>query len=289
MRTKIFTDTTCDLSPERRAAHDITALPLHVFLGETDYLDGVDVTPQQLFDYALQNKQLPKTAAVGEYDFENAFREALDNGYDELVYTGLSSKLSSTYQNACLARDSLIEKGYDAKRFHLVDSLQLSSGTAHLLLRAADIVENGGSAQQAEDDMRATLPRLSTHFIVDTLQYLHMGGRCSSIAFLAGSMLKLHPQINMIDGAMIAGEKFRGKLDRCIAQYEKKTVFDILDRIEPERIFLTHTLPDEPVEALAEEIRKLGYFKEVLCERAGATIASHCGPGTIGFLTIHKA
>ena len=116
MRTKIFTDTTCDLSPERRAAHDITALPLHVFLGETDYLDGVDVTPQQLFDYALQNKQLPKTAAVGEYDFENAFREALDNGYDELVYTGLSSKLSSTYQNACLARDSLIEKGYDAKR-----------------------------------------------------------------------------------------------------------------------------------------------------------------------------
>ena len=289
LRTKIFTDTTCDLSPERRAAHDITALPLHVFLGETDYLDGVDVTPQQLFDYALQNKQLPKTAAVGEYDFENAFREALDNGYDELVYTGLSSKLSSTYQNACLARDSLIEKGYDAKRFHLVDSLQLSSGTAHLLLRAADIVENGGTAQQAEDDMRATLPRLSTHFIVDTLQYLHMGGRCSSIAFLAGSMLKLHPQINMIDGAMIAGEKFRGKLDRCIAQYEKKAVFDILDQIEPERIFLTHTLPDEPVEALAEEIRKLGYFKEVLCERAGATIASHCGPGTIGFLTIHKA
>ena len=283
LRTKIFTDTTCDLSPERRAAHDITALPLHVFLGETDYLDGVDVTPQQLFDYALQNKQLPKTAAVGEYDFENAFREALDNGYDELVYTGLSSKLSSTYQNACLARDSLIEKGYDAKRFHLVDSLQLSSGTAHLLLRAADIVENGGTAQQAEDDMRATLPRLSTHFIVDTLQYLHMGGRCSSIAFLAGSMLKLHPQINMIDGAMIAGEKFRGKLDRCIAQYEKKTVFDILDQI------LTHTLPDKPVEALAEEIRKLGYFKEVLCERAGATIASHCGPGTIGFLTIHKA
>ena len=132
------------------------------------------------------------------------------------------------------------------------------------LLRAADIVENGGTAQQAEDDMRATLPRLSTHFIVDTLQYLHMGGRCSSIAFLAGSMLKLHPQINMIDGAMIAGEKFRGKLDRCIAQYEKKTVFDILDQIEPERIFLTHTLPDEPVEALAEEIRR-----EVLAAHVG--------------------
>ena len=169
-----------------------------------------------------------------------------------------------TYQNACLARDSLIEKGYDAKRFHLVDSLRLSSGTAHLLLRAADIVENGGTAQQAEDDMRATLPRLSTHFIVDTLQYLHMGGRCSSIAFLAGSMLKLHPQINMIDGAMIAGEKFRGKLDRCIAQYEKKTVFDILDQIEPERIFLTHTLPDGPVEALAEEIRR-----EVLAAHVG--------------------
>ncbi len=289
MRTKIFTDTTCDLSPERRAAHDITALPLHVFLGDEDHLDGVDVTAEQLFRYATEHKQLPKTAAVGVLDFQMAFQQALDAGYDEMLYTGLSSELSSTYQNACLARDALVAQGYDAGRFHLVDSRQLSSGTAHLLLRAASIVEAGGTAGQAEEDMRKTLLRLSTHFVVDTLQYLHMGGRCSSIAYLAGSMLKLHPQINMTDGAMLAGEKFRGKLDHCIQLYKKRMVLDILDRIEPERIFITHTLPDDKALLLKEEIESLNYFDEILVERAGATIASHCGPGTIGYLTIHKA
>ena len=289
LKVKIFTDTTCDLCPEKRAQHDITALPLHVILGEEDHLDGVDVTPQQLFDYALHTKQLPKTAAVGVLEFQKAFAEALDGGYDELIYTGLSSEFSTTYHNACLARDALAEQGYDPKRIHLVDSRQLSSGEAHLLPRAADILEKGGTAQDAEDDMRAVIPRLSTHFIIDTLQYLHVGGRCSSVAYLAGSVLKLHPQINVIDGKMIAGEKFRGKIDSCIQQYKQRMIVDQLDKIEPERIFITSTLPRDKAEALAEEIRALGYFHEVLVETAGATISSHCGPNTIGYLTIHKA
>lgn len=289
MRVKIFTDTTCDLSPERRAQHDITALPLHVMLGGVDHLDGVDVTPQQLFDYAQRNKQLPKTAALSVLDFQNAFAQALDGGYDEVLYTGLSSKLSSTFQNACVARQALADAGYDPARIHLVDSLQLSSGTAHLLLRGAQIAESGGSAQDIEDDMRRTVPLLSTHFVVDTLQYLHMGGRCSSVAYLAGSMLKLHPQINMIDGAMSAGEKFRGKLDHCIQLYKKRMVLDRLEQIDPHRIFVTTTMPDEKAEALADEIRALHYFDEVLVESAGATISSHCGPNTMGYLYILKA
>lgn len=289
MRTKIFTDTTCDLSPSHRDRLDITALPLHVFLGDTDYLDGVDVTPQQLFDYANEFKQLPKTAAVGVMDFYNAFKNALDNGYDELVYTGLSSEISSTYQNACLASKALVEKGYDAQRFHIVDSRQLSSGTAHLLLRGADILAKGGSASDVEADMRRTLPLLSTHFVVDTLQYLHMGGRCSSIAYLAGTMLKIHPQINMVNGSMSVGEKFRGKLERCIEQYKQSVVIDVLNQCDSSRIFVTHTLPPDQGEMYANSIRSLGYFDEVLVETAGATISSHCGPGTIGFLTIGKS
>lgn len=288
MRIKIFTDTTCDLSPERRAAHDITALPLHVLLGGVDHLDGVDVTQQQLFDYVQRNKQLPKTAAISVLDFQTAFAQALDGGYDEILYTGLSSKLSSTFQNAGLAREALAEAGYDPARIHLVDSLQLSSGTAHLLLRAAHIAENGGTAQDIEKDLYHVIPLLSTHFVVDTLQYLHMGGRCSSIAYLAGSMLKLHPQINMIDGAMSAGEKFRGKLDHCIQLYKQRMVLDRLDRIDPHRIFVTSTLPPEEAEVLADEIRALDYFDEVLVESAGATISSHCGPNTIGYLYILK-
>lgn len=288
MRTKILTDTTCDLSKERREALDITALPLHVMLGGVDHLDGVDVTQEQLFSYAQEHKQLPKTAAISAAEFQTAFADAFEAGYDEIVYTGLSSKLSSTFQNALLARDGLAEAGYDPARVHIVDSKQLSSGTAHLLLRGAEILRQGGSAQEVEEDMLRTVPKLSTHFVVDTLQYLHMGGRCSSIAYLAGSMLKLHPQINMVDGAMIAGEKFRGKLDHCIQLYKKRMVLDQLDHIEPGRIFVTHTMSPEHGERLAEEIRALHYFDEVLVERAGATIASHCGPDTMGYLTIHK-
>ncbi len=288
MRTKLFTDTTSDLNAAIKAQHDITTLSMHVMLGEEDHLDGVDVNTQMLFDYAQEHKTLPKTAAISVLDFQNAFKDALDNGYDEVLYTGLSSELSSTFHNSVLARDALQEMGYDPKRIHLVDSRQLSSGEAHLLLRAADILENGGSAQDAEDDMLRTIPKLSTHFVLDTLQYLHMGGRCSSVAYLAGSMLKLHPQIDMVNGGMVAGEKFRGKMDDVIQKYKKRVILDQLDKIEPDRIFVTSTLPKDKAEALAEEIRQLGYFKEVLVEFAGATISSHCGPNTIGYLTIHK-
>ena len=289
MRTKIFSDTTCDLGLETLEKHDISVLPIHILLGEDDHLDGVDITSEQLFAFANEHKQLPKTAAVSLLQFQEAFQNALDNGYDELIYTGLSSELSSTFHNAILARDALAEMGYDPGRIHLVDSLQLSCGEAHLLLTAAEIVENGGTAQEAEDAMLRILPRISTHFVVDTLQYLHMGGRCSSVAYLAGSMLKLHPQINMITGSMSAGEKFRGKMDSVIQQYKKRVVLDQLQNLEPDRIFVTSTLPADKAEALADEIRALGYFKEVYVTFAGAAISSHCGPNTIGYLTVRKA
>ena len=288
MRIKILTDTTCDLAPQRRAELDIRALPLHVELGGVDHLDGVDVTQEQLFAYAQEHKQLPKTAALSVQEFRQAFIETFEAGYDEMVYTGLSSKLSSTFQNALLARDSLREAGYDPERVRIVDSKQLSSGIAHLLLRGADILRQGGSARDVEADMLRTVPKISTHFVVDTLLYLRMGGRCSSVAYLAGSMLKLHPQINMIDGAMSAGEKYRGKLDHCLQLYKKRVVLDQLEHIEPHRIFVTTTMAPERAERLAQEIRDLRFFDEVLVESAGATISSHCGPDTMGYLTIHK-
>ena len=288
MRIKILTDTTCDLAPQRRAELDIRALPLHVELGGVDHRDGVDVTQEQLFAYAQEHKQLPKTAALSVQEFRQAFIETFEAGYDEMVYTGLSSKLSSTFQNALLARDSLREAGYDPESVRIVDSKQLSSGIAHLLLRGADILRQGGSARDVEEDMLRTVPKISTHFVVDTLLYLRMGGRCSSVAYLAGSMLKLHPQINMIDGAMSAGEKYRGKLDHCLQLYKKRVVLDQLDHIEPHRIFVTTTMAPERAERLAQEIRDLHFFDEVLVESAGATISSHCGPDTMGYLTIHK-
>jgi len=288
MSTRIFTDSTSDISVAEKELFHIETLPLHVILGDTDHLDGVDVTEDQLFAYANETKTLPKTAAVGLNDFIQAFRKALDEGYDDLIYTGLSSKLSSTYNNACLARDTLVDEGYDAKRFHLVDSLQLSTGEGHLLHTAAEVLASGGSAAEAEEAMLAVRPRIVTSFVADTLTYLHMGGRCSSIAYLAGSMLKLHPQINMIDGAMSAGEKYRGKMNQCVETYFRNIVLNRLDHIDKKRIFVTTTMNEEDTHAWAEKVRALNYFDEVLEEHAGATISSHCGPNTIGFLYITK-
>ena len=289
MRIKLFTDTTCDLFPDQLAAMDITALPLHVLLGDVDHLDGVDLKVENLFAYAKSTKTLPKTAAVGMLHFKHAFSQALDGGYDALIYLGLSSKLSGTYQNASLARDELVHAGYMPDRFHILDSLQLSTGSALLLMRAHAGIARGDSLEKILDDLTSTIPRVCTSFVVDTLEFLHMGGRCSSVVYAASSMLRIHPQINMTNGEMSVGDKFHGKLSHCFAQYKKKMVLDALEGIDPERIFITHTLQDEgQARALAEDLRSLHYFSEVLTTRAGATIASHCGPGTMGYLYIRR-
>lgn len=289
-RIKLLTDTTSDLPAELLRSLDAEALPLHVFLDGQDHLDGVDITRQELFDYADRTKQLPKTAAVGMLDFLAAYRRVFEQGYDRILYMGLSSQISSTYQNACLARLEAGEQGLDADRIHVVDSLQLSTGIANLLFEARRMAEEGLSIDEILSGLEEIKQRLSTSFVADTLEYLHMGGRCSGIAYLAGSMLRIHPQIAMAQGKMIVADKFRGNIHHCLEVYERKMVTDVLDSIEPERIFITHTMTDPAaVEEIRRRIEELRYFRNVYVTEAGATISSHCGPGTLGFLFINKA
>lgn len=288
-RVKFITDTTCDLPLPLLEKFDISVLSLHVFLGDEDHLDGVDITRQDLFDYANKTKRLPRTAAASVLDFVMVFKEAFDQGYDEIIFTGLSSKLSSTFQNAVLAAKGLEEIGYDPSKVFCLDSLQLSTGTAHLLVRGKQLAEQGMHAAQIVKELGYIVPRLCSSFVVDTLEYLHMGGRCSSVVYVASSMLKIHPQISVVDGGMVVGDKFRGSLEHCLANYQRKMVVDVLDSIEPELIFITHTCEPAVAEKARKEIQALGYFKDILVTDAGATISSHCGPGTLGYLYVKKA
>lgn len=289
-RIKILTDTTCDLPPEMLQSLDIEALPLHVFFGDQDHLDGVDVTRQQMFDYADRTKQLPKTAAVSVAEFADAFRRAFDQGYDRILYTGISSRLSTTYQNACFARKKMGEQGFNADNIHVVDSLQLSTGIANLLLEARKLADEDVPIEELLSHLEDVKPRLSTSFVADTLEYLHMGGRCSAVAYIAGSVFKIHPQIAMEDGVMHVADKHRGNIRHSLETYRQKIVADQLESIEPERIFITHTVEDPAlVEELKQKTEELNYFKNIYVTQAGATISSHCGPGTLGFLFIKKA
>lgn len=288
-RIKFFTDSTCDLPSEICAQKNITQLPLHVILGDEDHLDGVTVTRQELFDYSKKTKTLPKTAAVGIVDFLTAFKQAFDEGYTDVIYTGISEKISTTFNNARLARDEAEKSGIDPSRIHLVSSLQLSTGTAQLLWRGVDLANQGMDAETIVNTLNGYVPRLRTSFVVDTLEYLHMGGRCSSVAYVAGSMLKLHPMIVMKDGSMSVGDKYRGTIEHCLKLYQKKVVLDVLDTIVPDLIFVTHTCEDPHLAETAKaELDALNYFKHVQITMAGATISSHCGPNTLGYLYLVK-
>ena len=287
---KFLTDTTCDLPEELLDELQVEAVPLHVLLGGKDHLDGVDVTREELYDYANRTRELPKTAAVSELQFVDAFKRAFANGAEHIIYTGISSKISATLQNAALAKQDLAEQGMDVSNIHLIDSLQLSTGSAHLLFEGVEMAKKGIEPEEIVRRLEAYKARLSTSFVVDTLTYLHMGGRCSSLAYVAGSMLRLHPQIDMKDGSLQAGEKFRGSIYRALEQYQKKMVTSRLDTIDNKRIFITQTMTDfSYAQEAKRQIESLGYFENVYVTYAGATISSHCGPNTLGYLYAKKA
>jgi DegV family protein with EDD domain len=284
------TDSTCDLPPYLLQDNHISVLSMHVFLGERDCLDGVNVQPSELFQYAQASQRLPRTAAASVLEFCEIFKKAFDDGFEEIIYTGLSASLSSTFQNATLAGKEMAEFGIDPARVHCVDSMQLSAGSGELLLRGVKMAEGGMGAAEIVAALKKTVPRIRTSFVVDTLEYLHMGGRCSSVIYVAGSMLKIHPMIELRGGKMSVGGRFHGGIGHCLEIYRRKVVDDRLDAIDPERIFILHTFSEgaQEVKRAEEAIRGLDYFGEVHLGHASATISTHCGPGTLGFIYAMK-
>ena len=278
---KVFSDSTCDLSDELLKRYDITLLPLYIILGDKQYKDRVNITPQDIFKWSDEHKTTPKTAAASLDDIVEKIKPVLDAG-DEIVVFSISLEMSNMGNVIGLAAQSL-----DAQdRVHYIDSRNLSTGIGHLVIEAAVMAQQGKSAQEIVDAVQKLIPRVRASFVVDTLTYLHRGGRCGGLAALAGSVLRLHPKIHVKDGVMGAGKKYRGKYSDIILNYAKEMEEELL-RAKPDRVFVTHPPCDRKVvDSVCEYLKGLNHFAEVLDTEAGGVISSHCGPGTLGVLYI---
>lgn len=275
---KVISDSCSDLSPELIKRFDIDVIPLSVLVGSTDYLDGVNITTEKLFESVKQTGTLPKTSAPSVASFTQVFEK-----YPEFIYISISSKLSASYQSAHLALQNLPNvKG------SIIDSYNLSTGIGLLVLRAAELSQQGKSLAEITKEVKALVPTVNASFMIDTLDYLYMGGRCSSMAHVVGSILKIRPIIEVRkDGTLGVREKINGSRNKCL-----NTLLDDFsknkDRIDSGRVFITHVLCPEDALFLKSELEKIMTIEEICITDAGSTIASHCGPGTIGILYFTK-
>lgn len=279
-KLKITCDSTCDLSAEQYNRYDISVIPLSVAMGDKLYRDGVDIRPEELFSYVEETGKLPTTSAISVGEYEDFFRPFVEEGY-EVVHINLSSELSSSHQNARIAAQEL-------GNVFVVDSRSLSTGSGHLVILAAELASSGYDGAyiaKSLDDMKG---QLDVSFVLQTLDYLHKGGRCSGLARFGANMLKLRPEIVMENGTLHVGKMYRGTMEKTILDY-------IRGRLENEkavncdRIFVTHSgVPEEIVEKAVALVKELRPFEEVVVTVAGSTISCHCGPACIGVLFFRK-
>jgi DegV family protein with EDD domain len=281
---KIFTDSTASLSQELLDRFSISVVPIYVVFDSVSYRDGEEMDETKLYAMVDEKGKLPTTSSATPHDFVERFKPWLDKGYD-IVYVSISTKLSSCLQSANIAASEI---GKD--RVFIVDSFNLSSGIGLAAIQAAEYAAEGLSAKEVAEKTAAMTGRIRSSFVIDTLDYLYMGGRCSSLQKWASSVLKIHPRIIVTDGGMIVGEKFRGKWDMVLKGY-LDTILLKKDKITPHRVFVTQTFsPKEDIDFLVNGLKEaIPELEEILVTDAGAVIASHCGKKTIGILYIEKA
>lgn len=276
----ILSDSTCDLTQDILEAYEIKTIPLYVNFGDNMYKDGVDLKTEDLYRLVAEKNQLPKTAAPSVGDFHDFFKPIIDEGYD-IVYIGISSKLSSTLQSAKIAASE-----WDEGRIHIIDSYNLSSGIGLLVLKAATLAKEGLAAAEIEKIINQTVPKIKTAFMIDTLDYLHKGGRCSSMANIVSTVLKIKPIIHVVNGEMIVGQKPRGKhkaYDLMIKQ-----IVDDQHILDTDFVMVTHSQNDEGADYIKQALQNQLTIKQIYETNAGCVISSHCGKGTIGILYITK-
>ncbi|MBO5109220.1 MAG: DegV family protein [Clostridia bacterium] len=281
MSVKIISDSTCDLSPELIERYGIHVVPLHIVLGETEYNDGVDITPDEIYAWSNENNLPPKTSALGLEEAVTVFSKYLDEGMD-IVCFAISQCMSTTIN---VMRMAIKELGAE-NRISVINSKNLSTGVGLQVIEAAIMAAEGKTKEEITAHIEEIRPRVRASFVVDTLTFLHRGGRCSSVAAFAGSALRLHPRIAVTDGKMAAGKKYMGNISRVIMSYAKEMEADLL-KAKKDRVFITHSgCSDEIIENVRVYLEGLGYFDEILITRAGGVVSSHCGPNTLGVLFI---
>ena len=275
----IITDSCADLSPALKERYHIHTVPLSVYLGGQTYLDGEEISLAELFAGVKQHNQLPKTSAVPQGRFEAAFQSLTG---DLLVLT-ISSQLSATYQSAVLA-----SRTYPDRTIRVIDTSNLSTGIGLLALRAAELRDAGKSLDEIAEDITQTAPRVRTAFIIDTLEYLYMGGRCSAMQNIMGSLLQIRPVIECRpDGTLGIQSRVRGTRKKALASLVESFRKN-LEQMDLHRVFITHTGCDEDAQAVGAEMAALAPIQEICITYTGATVACHCGPNTLGIIYLEK-
>ncbi|MFA6860050.1 MAG: DegV family protein [Clostridia bacterium] len=280
MKIKITADSTADLSKEILEKENISISSLNILLGEKEYLDGVNITPTNIFDHFNKTGQLPKTAALNSENYKEFFEKFLSDGYDAIVHFSISSDFSTSYSSAVSAASEL-------KNVFVIDSRSLSTGIGLLTLYACDLVKENVEAEKIVEMVKERVPFVQASFVVDSLLFLHKGGRCSTIAYLGANLLGLKPSIEVKNGKMGVSKKYRGPLVKVAGNY----AHDILEKYSNpsrRRVFITHSCsPQEVVDCIYKILVDSGKFDEILITTAGATVSSHCGKNTIGVLFIN--
>lgn len=280
MNIKVTADSTCDLTAELVKKYDVSIIPLTVNCAGGSYLDGTEITPDELYAKIKASGKLGSTAAVNVQQYLDVFGRELKD-HDAVIHFTISSAMSACYQNAMIAAEEL-------GNVYVVDSRSLSTGIAHLVLDACDMAAAGMDAEAIHASLTKKQEKLDVSFVVDTLDYLRRGGRCTAIAAMGANILRLHPCIFVKDGEMGVGKKYRGKLIDCIAAYVKDRLAD-MSAVDTGRIFITDSGVDQDIRAAAENaVRQMGDFDEIIHTRAGCTVSCHCGPGTLGILFYRK-
>ena len=277
----ISSDSTTDLSQELKERYGIRILPLGVTLGDKTYRDGVDITPDMIYEHHDRTGELPKTAATNVGECADFFSE-LTQGGKSVVHFTISSDMSSTYSNACIAAQ-------DFDNVYVVDTRNLSNGGGLLVTAAAEMAYNGMPAKEIAEKCTELAKCVDASFVIDSLEYLYKGGRCSALSMLGANLLKIKPCIQVRNGVMGVGKKYRGKFKDVILQYVDETLQDTSD-ILPDRIFIANAgCEKDIVDDLYEKIKSYGFFKEIFLTRAGCTISSHCGADTVGIFFMRKS
>lgn len=278
---KITCDSTCDLPRELYEKYDVEVVALSVTLGNTLHHDGVDITAPELFAYVKETGTLPKTSAISMGEYLDAFGKYTREGRT-VIHINLSSELSASYQNAVLAAQEL-------SNVYVVDSRNLSTGSGHLVIEAAEMAAQGLDAETIVARLNEMKERLDSSFVLQTLEYLQKGGRCSSVTALGARALQLRPEIRVADGGMGVGKKYRGSMEKSVLDYVRGRL-EGRDDVDTHRIFVTHSPMDQSVvdKAIAL-VKELHPFEEVIETTAGCTICSHCGPNCLGVLFFKNA
>ena len=279
MKIKILSDSTCDLSPALLAENEVSLVPLTVVKGDEQFKDGVTITAADIFAHVAAGGDLCSTAAnsIGEYADE--FEKYTD--YDGVIHITIGSGFSSCYQNATLAAD-------DYPNVRVVDSQNLSTGQGLVVLKACELAKTATDLDALADEIRAYTEKVEASFLVDKLDYLAKGGRCSAVAALGANLLNLKPCIEVKNGKMGVVKKYRGKYEKCLASYVKERLADRED-LDNGTIFVTQTvINDEGYAAVMKAVNEYGHFENVYETTAGCTISSHCGPNCLGVLFLKK-